>query len=252
MLTIQRISLLLVLALPFLSSAQHNTGETVPYRLKTIPWSVGLGVNAVNNDSKPDGFFGAGQSFNFLPAPSRLAVLYHFNDYMELEGALTVNRYTAYRKYYDPNSTVTVYVNDTAVEVPYTPPAAKSAMFFALDVHAQFSLPGLNAKTKNFFKPYLAIGPGVTLRQGFGVVTTTNVGLGFYSWFTYNWGVQFQSMAKLANAAPFFDNGGNYMQHSFTIMYHLGGDPKNNNNFSKSKHPGVKKKYKFKPDKKST
>ncbi len=249
MLTIQRISLLLVFVFPFIGIAQHNTGEEVPYRLRTIPWSVGLGVNAINNDGKPDGFFGPTQSFHFLPAPSRLSVLYHFNDFLELEGALSVNKYKAYQEYYDPNALV--QINDS-VFVAYVPPAPRSALFFALDVHAQFSIPGLNARTRNYFKPYLAIGPGVTLRQGFGITTTTNVGLGFYSWFTYNWGVQFQSMVKLANAAPFFDNGGNYMQHSFTIMYHLGGDPKNNNNFSKSKHPAVKKKYKFKPDKKTT
>lgn len=249
MLKIQRISLLLVIAFPFISLGQHNTDVTVPYRLKTIPWSVGLGVNAINNDSKPDGFFSSNQSLNFLPAPSRVSALYHFNNFLEFEGVLSVNRYKAYQEYYDPNRLV--QINDS-VYIAYAPPAPRSSFFMSLDVHAQFSIPGLNAKTKNYFKPYLAIGPGVTLRQGFGVTTTSNVGLGFYSWFTYNWGVQFQSMVKLNNAAPFFDNGGNYMQHSFSIMYHLGGDPKNNNNFSKSKHPATKKKYKFKPDKKST
>lgn len=246
MLIFQRISLLLVIVLPFVGLGQHNTGETVPYRLKTIPWSVGLGVNAINNDSKPDGFFGPNQSFNILPAPSRAAVLYHFADFLEFEGALSINRYKAYQEYYDPNRLV--QINDT-VYVPYLPPAPVSSIFFSLDVQAQFSIPGLNRKTNNLFRPYLAIGPGITFRQGFGITSTSNVGVGFYSWFTYNWGVQFQSMVKLNNAAPFFDNGGNYMQHSFTLMYHLGGDPKNNNNFSKAKHPGTKKKYKFKPDK---
>lgn len=249
MLTFLRISLLLVLAFPFFVTGQHNTDVKVPYRLKTIPWSVGLGINAINNDNKPDGFFSSNQSFNILPAPSRASVLYHFNDFMEFEGVMSINKYKGYQEYYNPKDSV--MLSDGSY-VPFIPPAPRSAMFFSLDVHAQFSIPGLNAKTRNYFKPYLVVGPGLTLRQGFGMTTTTNVGIGFYSWFTYNWGVQFQSMVKLANAAPFFDNGGNYMQHSFSLMYHLGGDPKNNNNFSKSKHPAVKKKYKFKPDKKTT
>ncbi len=249
MLTIQRISLILALAFPLVIFGQHNTDVPVPYRLRTIPWSVGLGVNAINNDSKPDGFFASSQSFSILPAPSRASVLYHFNDFMEFEGAISINRYKAYQAYYDPNA---LYKINDSVFVAYVPPAPRSSMFFALDVHAQFSIPGLNRKTRNYFKPYLAVGPGLTIRQGFGLITTTNVGIGFYSWITYNWGLQFQSMVKLANASPFLDNGGNYMQHSLTLKYHLGGNPKNNNNFSKSKHPAVKKKYKFKPEKKTT
>lgn len=239
MTTLQRFSLLLVFALPFISIAQHNTGETVPYRLKTIPWSVGLGVNAINLDSKPGDFFASTQSYIMLPAPSRVSGLYHFRDFLEFEGALTANRY----RYNEINRT---YINDTMYYVTYTP---KVSILVALDVNAQFSIPGLNNKTRNFFKPYLALGAGGTFRQDVGFSSTTNVGIGFYSWFTYNWGIQFQALAKLHNGAPFFDNNSNYLQHSFSLMYHFGGDPKNNNNFSKAKHPGTKKKYKFKPDK---
>jgi hypothetical protein len=234
-----RFFIFLLLAIPFMSNGQHNTDVAIPYRLKTIPWAIGMGINLVNNESNLEGVYNSKHNYTMLPIPSRGSLIYDFKKYLNIEGVTSLNRY----RYETYNYS---YFNDTLRATVN----AKSSLLFMMDLHAQFSIPKLNAKMKNYLKPYLVVGPGITFRQGFAVKTTTNVGIGFYSWITYNWGLQVQSLVKISNSKPFLDNGYNYVQHSFSIVYHLGGNPKDNNDFSKSKHPAIKKKYKFKPDKK--
>ncbi|MDD2983081.1 MAG: hypothetical protein PHQ74_06805 [Crocinitomicaceae bacterium] len=233
-----QLSILLLLALPFFGFGQHNTDVDIPYRLRTIPWAIGGGINLVNYESDFDGVYNGKHDYTILPIPSRGNLIYDFKRYLNIEGVTSLNRYRYTTNKY-------TYVNDTLRATATN----RTSLLFMMDLHGQFSIPSLNAKMQNYFKPYLVVGPGITFRQGFPVKTTTNVGIGFYSWITYNWGLQVQSLVKLSNSKPFLDNGYNYVQHSFSIVYHLGGNPRDNNDFSKSKHPAAKKKYKFKPEK---
>lgn len=184
------------------------------------PWFIGLGTNIVQDNGSP--------FFNIPPFPSRLSGGKQMNQYITLEGSLTYNRYTTRVK------------AENAV-------SGANVTLFSFDIQGQFDVPQFNTLTQNKFNPYLTAGLGFSSKSGLPVsqFTTTNIGIGFYSWFTKRWGLQVQSCAKFGNTMPFLTNSGNYMQHSLGVVYQFIPYDRNSN-FGKRKHPEVRKKRRYK------
>ncbi|MBS9463886.1 OmpA family protein [Flagellimonas sp. 389] len=159
-------------------------------------WMVTLGTNFV--DDSGDEFrelFDFEEGWNTVPYPSRISVGRYFKNGLGLEAIGSYNRYNEGK------------VVDDII-------ATEDVDYFGLDFRVSYDLNKILGDT-GFFDPYVGIGAGYTdaNNQGRG---TYNAIVGFRTWFSDHWGLDFNSTGKWTMNT---ENSTNHVQHAVGVAY---------------------------------
>lgn len=159
-------------------------------------WLVTLGTNFV--DDSGDEFrelFDVREAWNSVPFPSRFSIGHYFRNGLGLELIGTYNKYKEGK-----------IIDDV--------PNPSDIDFYSADFRVSYDLNHILGET-GFFDPYVGIGIGYTdaNNQGRG---TYNAVLGFRTWFSDHWGLDFNSTGKWAMDT---ENASNYVQHALGVAY---------------------------------
>ncbi len=191
----------LILALVFLFSlnlsAQDQEIElTKKDSIVQSFWLVSLGINIVDDSGDEFGdLLDLSDGWNTVPFPSRISVGRYFENGLGIEAIGTYNRYKEGK------------IVDNA-------PIAEDVDYLGLDLRLSYDLNMILGET-GFFDPYIGIGVGYTdaNNQGRG---TYNAIVGFRTWFSDHWGLDFNSTGKWTmNTA----NSSNHIQHALGVAY---------------------------------
>lgn len=159
-------------------------------------WLVSLGTNIVDDSGDEFGdLLDLQDGWNMVPFPSRVSVGRYFKNGLGLEAIGTYNKYKE-------GKIIDNVVNPEDVD------------YFGLDFRVSYDLNMILGET-GFFDPYIGIGAGYTdaNNQGRG---TYNAVVGFRTWFSDHWGLDFNSSGKWTmNTA----NSSNHIQHALGVAY---------------------------------
>jgi OOP family OmpA-OmpF porin len=168
-------------------------------KLQRVVWTAGIHGVVIDDDGHPlKKLFNVGDSWSFVPFPSRLTVEAYVDKGLSIEGGFVYSKLKKGKL-------------ESGDRI-----RTKDAALFAFDASAKYNLNELIGDTK-WFSPYAIGGFGYTYR---GVTTPkngimANIGLGFTAWFYKGFGLNLQSMAKFAiNGAS-----SNYLMHSAGVVY---------------------------------
>ena len=169
------------------------------------PWSISLGVNAVDFYPTNAGLAGHGAWFdefvnttdhyNILPSISKLTVGKYLDDGFSFEAAATLNKITKV----GDNTTG----NDT---------------YYGLDGALKYDLNKIIGNT-SWFNPYATVGGGYTWLDNLGTATF-NGGLGINFWFSDNLGLNVESKYKHSFESSIVQ----HFQHSVGLVFKFGGN----------------------------
>ncbi|WP_420600869.1 OmpA family protein [Flagellimonas sp.] len=164
----------------------------------TSYWLVTLGTNFV--DDSGDAFgrlfdFGEGWHWHTVPYPSRASIGRYFKNGLGAEAVASYNKYKA-GKIVD------------GVAIP------EDVDYYGLDFRLSYDLNMILGET-GFFDPYVGAGVGYTdaNNQGRG---TYNALVGFRTWFSDHWGLDFSTTGKWAMST---ENATNHIQHAVGVAY---------------------------------
>ncbi|WP_421811665.1 OmpA family protein [Flagellimonas sp.] len=164
-------------------------------------WLVTVGANAVDDSGDEFGeLFDFKEGWNMVPYPSRASIGRYFKNGIGLEAIGSYNRYKE-------GKIVDNVVNPEDID------------YWGLDFRVSYDLNMILGET-GFFDPYIGIGAGYTdaNNQGRG---TYNAVLGFRTWFSDHWGIDFNSTGKWAMN---LDNASNHVQHAVGVAYRFDVD----------------------------
>ncbi|WP_148261505.1 OmpA family protein [Flagellimonas ruestringensis] len=159
-------------------------------------WLVSLGTNVVDDSGDEFGkLFDLSDAWNMVPYPSRLSFGRYFKNGLGLEAIGSYNKYKE-GKIVDNN------INPEDVD------------YWGLDFRVSYDLNMILGQT-GFFDPYVGIGAGYTdaNNQGRG---TYNAVLGFRTWLSDHWGLDFNSTGKWAMDS---EKATNHIQHALGVAY---------------------------------
>ncbi|MCK0159296.1 OmpA family protein [Allomuricauda sp. F6463D] len=159
-------------------------------------WLVTLGTNIVDDSGDEFGdLLDLSDGWNMVPYPSRASVGRYFKNGLGLEAIGTYNRYKE-------GKTIDNVVNTEDID------------YWGLDFRVSYDLNMILGET-GFFDPYIGIGAGYTdaNNQGRG---TYNAVIGFRTWFSDHWGLDFNSTGKWAMD---IENATNHIQHALGVAY---------------------------------
>ncbi|RIV30818.1 OmpA family protein [Flagellimonas lutimaris] len=159
-------------------------------------WLVTLGANAVDDSGDEFGeLFDFKEGWNMVPYPSRVSVGRYFKNGLGLEAIGSYNRYKE-------GKIIDNVVNPEDID------------YWGLDFRVSYDLNMILGET-GFFDPYIGIGAGYTdaNNQGRG---TYNAIIGFRTWFSDHWGLDFNSTGKWAMDT---ENASNHIQHALGVAY---------------------------------
>ena len=162
-------------------------------------WMVGLGFNAVDDaGSEFTNFFNVTDNWNILPYPSRVSLGKYFKSGFGIEVIGAMNRYQE---------------GKTVDNIPVT----EEIDYSSIDLRFSYDLNKILGDT-GFFDPYIGLGIGYTdaSNQGRG---TYNTVLGFRTWLTDRWGLDFNSSGKWTMNNL---NSTNHIQHAAGVVYRFG------------------------------
>ena len=162
-------------------------------------WVFGLGFNAVDDaGSEFSNIFNIDDNWNFVPFPSRLSIGKYFKNGLGLEAIGTYNRYKE-------GKMIDGLVNNEDID------------YYAIDFQVSYDLNQILGET-SWFDPYVGIGAGYTdaNNQGRG---TYNASVGFRTWFSDRFGLDFNSTGKWAMS---MENATNHIQHAAGAVYRFG------------------------------
>ena len=159
-------------------------------------WIFGLGWNAV--DDAGDEFsapFNFSDNWNAVPFPSRLSMGKYFKSGLGLELIGAYNRYKEGKT-----------IDGTVI--------TEDIDYLSADLRVSYDLNNILGET-GFFDPYIGIGAGYTdaNNQGRG---TYNAIVGFRTWFSDHWGLDFNSTGKWTMNT---ENSSNHIQHAVGVAY---------------------------------
>lgn len=163
-------------------------------------WILGLGYNAVDDSGNVfDGLFNFGNEWNILPYPSRLSIGRYFKSGLGVEA---IGAYNTYKE----GKIIDGVVNSTV------------SNYYSLDARISYDLNKIIGQTE-WFDPYVGIGVGYTDANNLGR-GTYNAVVGFRTWFSDKWGLDFNSSGKWAMSQS---NGAtNHLQHAVGVVYQFG------------------------------
>jgi OOP family OmpA-OmpF porin len=159
-------------------------------------WIVSLGTNVVDDSGDEFGnLFDIKDGWNAVPFPSRISVGRYFESGLGLEAIGTYNKYKEGK------------IVDNAVNL-------EDVDYLGLDFRVSYDLNMILGET-GFFDPYVGIGVGYTdaNNQGRG---TYNAVIGFRTWFSEHWGLDFNSSGKWTMNT---ENSSNHIQHAIGVAY---------------------------------
>lgn len=193
-------SLLILLVLPSVIFAQDELQITAKDSIVQSSWIFGVGFNAVDDSGNVfDGIFNVGKEWNIVPFPSRVSIGRYFKSGLGLEAIGTYNEYK------EGNIV-------DAVEI------TENVSYFGIDGRITYDINKIIGET-GWFDPYVGIGAGYTEanNQGRG---TYNAVVGFRTWFSDRWGLDFNSTGKWAMSQG--DGATNHIQHAAGVVYQFG------------------------------
>ena len=178
----------------------QEPAQTAPATTKSntgLVWSVGLSGSVVDDDGEPfKNLFNVGESWHFLPFPTRVHVDVAINPKWSFEAALTYNMMQAGKM-----------LNNVEL--------TEDQQFVAFDANAKYHFLG----ESKVFDPYGVAGLGFTFRSALQYQTPTlNAGIGANIWLVPSFGLNLQSTVKL----KMISNSSSYMLHSFGVVYKFG------------------------------
>ncbi|KQC29351.1 OmpA family protein [Flagellimonas eckloniae] len=159
-------------------------------------WMVSLGTNFVDDSGDEFGeLFDFKEGWNAVPYPSRISIGRYFKNGLGLEAIGTYNKYKE-------GKTVDNSINPEDVD------------YLGLDFRISYDLNMILGET-GFFDPYVGIGAGYTdaNNQGRG---TYNAVIGFRTWFSDRFGLDFNSTGKWTMNT---ENSTNHVQHALGVAY---------------------------------
>lgn len=192
-------SLIFFLLLVTLNFGQENPEEFELTKKDSIVSSsmmVGLGFNAVDDaGTEFSNVFNVSDNWNIVPFPSRLSFGKYFAN------GLGIELIGAYNQYQEGK-----FVDGVVISQPID--------YFSGDVRFSYDLNKIIGET-GFFDPYVGLGAGYTdaNNQGRG---TYNAILGFRTWLSEKWGLDFNSTGKWSMSP---DNSTNHLQHAAGLVY---------------------------------
>lgn len=191
--------LILFLAVNF-TFAQDELLITSKDSIVQSSWIVGIGFNAVDDSGNVfDGIFNVGQEWNVVPFPSRVSIGRYFKNGLGIEAIGT------YNKYMGGNIIDGIVISE---DIPY----------YGIDGRITYDLNKILGQT-GWFDPYVGIGAGYTDANNKGR-GTYNAVVGFRTWFSDRWGLDFNSTGKWVMSRS---NGNtNHIQHAAGVVYQFG------------------------------
>ncbi|MDC6389788.1 OmpA family protein [Maribacter sp. PR1] len=193
-------SAFLVLAFYNMSIAQEELQITSKDSIVQSSWILGIGFNAVDDSGNVfDGLFNVGSEWNFVPYPSRVSIGKYFKSGLGVEA---IGTYSVYKE----GNIVDGEVNPSDID------------YFGLDARLTYDLNKIVGQT-GWFDPYVGIGLGYTDANNLGR-GTYNAIVGFRTWFSDTWGLDFNSSGKWAMSQS--DGATNHIQHAVGVVYQFG------------------------------
>lgn len=159
-------------------------------------WIIGLGINAVDDaGSEFENIFNVSDNWNIVPYPSRLSIGRYF------KGGFGIEAIGAYNTYQEGKTV------DSS-------PVVEDIDYFSADLRFSYDLNQILGET-GWFDPYVGIGAGYTdaNNQARG---TYNASLGFRTWLSDRWGLDFNSTGKWTMDS---NTSTNHLQHAAGVVY---------------------------------
>ncbi|UWX56061.1 OmpA family protein [Maribacter litopenaei] len=182
------------------SLAQEDLQITSKDSIIESSWMVGIGFNAVDDSGNVfDGLFNFNDEWNILPYPSRVSLGRYFKSGLGLEAIGTINKYKE-------GKIIDAQVNQ------------EESNYYALDARVTYDLNKIIGET-GWFDPYVGVGAGYTEANNLGR-GTYNAIVGFRTWFSDKWGLDFNSSGKWAMSQS--DGATNHIQHAVGVVYQFG------------------------------
>lgn len=193
-------SFIFLLMLSSVTFAQDELQITAKDSIVQSSWIVGIGLNAVDDSGNVfDGIFNVGKEWNIVPFPSRVSIGRYFKNGLGLEAI------GAYNTYMEGNI---IDGNVISEDIDY----------YSFDGRITYDINKIIGQT-GWFDPYVGIGAGYTDANNKGR-GTYNAVVGFRTWFSDRWGLDFNSSGKWAMSQA--DGATNHIQHAAGVVYQFG------------------------------
>lgn len=158
-------------------------------------WIVGLGINIVDDSGNVfNDFFDIEERWNSVSHPSRISIGKYFKSGVGIEAIGTYNKYKVGKLI---DGTINTVEKD----------------YLGLDARLSYDLNKIIGET-GWFDPYVGIGVGYTDANN-EPRGTYNAVVGFRTWFSDHWGLDFNSSGKWAMGT----DATNHIQHAAGVLY---------------------------------
>ncbi len=192
--------ILLFVSTANITLAQEDLEITAKDSIVQSSWIFGVGFNAVDDSGNVfDGLFNVGDEWNMVPFPSRVSIGRYFKNGLGIEAIGSYNKY-------QEGNLIDGNVNPSDID------------YFGLDARITYDLNKIIGQT-GWFDPYVGIGAGYTDANNLGR-GTYNAVVGFRTWFSDRWGLDFNSSGKWAMSQS--DGASNHIQHAAGVVYQFG------------------------------
>lgn len=186
--------------LSFVTFAQDELQITAKDSIVKSSWIFGVGLNAVDDSGNVfDGLFNFGDEWNFVPYPSRISIGRYFKNGLGLEAIGTYNQYK----------------NGKNIDGEII---TENISYFGIDGRITYDLNRIIGETA-WFDPYVGIGAGYTDANNRGR-GTYNAVVGFRTWFSDRWGLDFNATGKWAMSEG--EGVSNHIQYGAGAVYQFG------------------------------
>ena len=192
--------IIVFLGIGFSAFSQDELQITAKDSIVQSSWIFGVGLNAVDDSGNVfDGIFNVGQEWNIVPFPSRVSIGRYFKNGLGIEAIGSYNIYKA-------GNIIDAEVNTMDID------------YYGIDARLTYDLNKIIGQT-GWFDPYVGIGAGYTDANNRSR-GTYNAIVGFRTWFSDRWGLDFNSTGKWAMIK---ENGvSNHIQHAAGVVYQFG------------------------------
>ena len=193
-------SFLFLLIISCTANAQDELQIIAKDSIVQSSWIVGVGLNAVDDSGNVfDGIFNVGQEWNIVPFPSRVSIGRYFKSGLGIEAIGTYNQ----------------YMEGNIIDGAVIP---EDISYYGIDGRFTYDINKIIGET-GWFDPYVGIGAGYTDANNKGR-GTYNAVVGFRTWFSDRWGLDFSSTGKWAMSKG--DGATNHIQHAAGVVYQFG------------------------------